>query len=54
MQKKKIKSMKKSQAVMALFFEDIAVSGNGANHVPIKPLLRKTSPKTCFFYFFLY
>ena len=30
----------------ALFFEDISVPGNGANHVSIKPLLRETSSKT--------
>ena len=29
--------------------EDIAVPGNDANHVPIKPLPRKTHPKLCFF-----
>ena len=34
---------------LALFFEDIAALGNGANHVSIKPWLRNTSPKTLFF-----
>ena len=34
----------------AYFFEDIAVPGNGANHMSIKPLLRMTSTKTLFSY----
>ena len=32
-----------------LSFEEIAVAGNVENHESVKPLLRKTSPKTLFF-----
>ena len=34
----------------ACFFEDTAVSGNGANHMSIRPLLKMTSTKTLFSY----
>ena len=35
---------KKGESVV--FFEGIAVPGKGANHVSVKPLQRKTAPKT--------
>ncbi len=35
----------------ALFFEGIAVPGNGANYVSIKPLLKKASPQKLFCFF---
>ena len=35
---------------LAYFFEDIAVPGNGANHMLIRPLLRMSSTKTLFSY----
>ena len=33
---------------LAVFFEDIVVQGNGANHTSIRWLLRMTSTKTLF------